>query len=101
VKKNPFVLATLLSLSFSQPAVGEQVNPNSSPTKWQAIPYSLTNYLDDGWQLVGQSSHRVTDRDTDSMTFVYTVSKNGKYVTCSLTNPRAETVTYSACRVLN
>jgi hypothetical protein len=102
-----FLSALGLIVVLSQAALGESGNPRASETQWQGISTSLTNLLDDGWKVVGQSSHRavtITRGDVeavDSTTIVYTLSKDGKYVTCLLNDPRVNSLTYSACRTLN
>jgi hypothetical protein len=107
MKKKLFVLVAISLISFNRQVLSEGENPNSSRTQWQVVVPSLTNFLDDGWKLVGQSSYRAaTPRnggvmEINELAFVYTLFKNGKYVTCIVNHPKPESPTYSSCRSLN
>jgi hypothetical protein len=74
---------------------------------WTVVDSNLSELLNDGWKLVGQSSHRVATVTgggigaIDEETFVYTLTKNGKYVTCFLQNPVPNKGAYGGCRLIN
>jgi hypothetical protein len=82
-------------------------NPTTKLSPWKVVDSSLADLLNSGWHLVGQSSHRAATSTTggvgaiDDTTYVYTLTKNGKYVTCLLTNPKADIGVYSGCRLIN
>jgi hypothetical protein len=79
------------------------------PTDWKVVNKSFTELLNDGWIIVGQNYHRITTSTQgggigfDESRYVYTIFKNGKYITCFLEDPRIEGKggASSACRLLN
>jgi hypothetical protein len=82
-------------------------NPNSQKTKWEVVNRSLTDLLNDGWRLVNQSSDRAAIATAggvgafDEQTHHFLLLKNGKYITCIISNPRVIEGAYSKCRALN
>jgi hypothetical protein len=74
---------------------------------WNVVNKSLTELLNDGWKPVSQSSDRAAIATTggvgafDEQTFGYLLVKNGKYITCLITDPKVIDGAYSRCRALN
>jgi hypothetical protein len=102
-----FFLIVLISPIQVAKAQSPTRNQNFKLTSWNVVNSSLTDLLNSGWKIVGTSSHRVatvTGRGIgaiDEETYVYTVSKDGKYINCSFTDPVANKGAYTACRLLN
>jgi hypothetical protein len=107
-----FVFIATVFIVINIPGIGSQSVMAQSPTTkynpWKVVDSSLADLLNSGWRLVGQSSHRTATSTTaggvgaiDDTTYVYTLTKNGKYVTCLLTNPKADIGVYSGCRLIN
>jgi hypothetical protein len=79
------------------------------PTNWINVNKSLTDLLNDGWNIVSQSSYRVVTTTPngavgiDESRHLYTISKNGKFITCFLDNPKTDirVGATSGCRLLN
>jgi hypothetical protein len=105
MKKLFLILAFISPFAFTQPSSSQENRPNYSITKWQSVTPSLTDFLNGGWKLVGQSSHRVMTvrpgATDDIITYAYTLSKDGKYVTCFISNAVVNETSYSGCRALN
>jgi hypothetical protein len=109
MKPNNFTAFTLLVscliLLNCDPSSAE--NPNSQKTKWEVVNRSLTDLLNDGWRLVNQSSDRAAIATAggvgafDVQTHHFLLLKNGKYITCIISNPRVVEGAYSKCRALN
>jgi hypothetical protein len=105
--------ASLLSLvSFNsffstKNVVAQPSDTNFKLSSWSVINSSLSELLNSGWKITAQSSHRVATVTTngvgafDETTFVYTLSKGSKYITCLLYNPVANKGGYTACRAIN
>jgi hypothetical protein len=76
-------------------------------TLWKSVNSSLSELLNSGWRIIAQSSHRVATVTTngvgaiDQRTFVFTLSKNDKYITCFVTNPQVNEGGNSNCRLMN
>jgi hypothetical protein len=100
-----FLFVQYFSMKQSVAQTNSQ-NPNFKSTPWAVVNNSLAELLDSGWKVVSQSTFRVAMPRTggigfiDDTSFVYTVSKNGKYITCILTNPTPNNGN-SGCRLLN
>jgi hypothetical protein len=81
--------------------------PNSQSTMWDVVNKSLTDLLNEGWKPVNQSSNRAAIATTggrgsfDDETHAFLLFKNGKYITCFITNPSLAKGVYSQCRALN
>jgi hypothetical protein len=82
-------------------------DPNFKLSSWTVVNSSLTDLLNSRWKIIAQSSHRVAIVTTngvgaiDKSTFVYTLSKGNKYITCPLFDPPANKGGYTACRAIN
>jgi hypothetical protein len=82
-------------------------NSNYQKTSWKVISDSFTDLLDDGWKIISSNSYRMALATTggvgsfDDTTFVYTLGKQGKYVTCFLHDPTVKDGASSGCRLLN
>jgi hypothetical protein len=100
--KSLFFFATtlLVSLSFQGMAF-------SIPTKWEKVEVSLSDLLGSGWQLLGITSNRVAYRNSvgpgglDEETFIFSLTKNGQYVVCSVDNPNPPIAQTSRCRKIS
>jgi hypothetical protein len=77
-------------------------------TSWKVVNKSMSDLLNSGWRIVSQSAYRVATSTSggfgsiDEETFIYTIVKDGKFITCIIPNPQREPgVTRSGCRLLN
>jgi hypothetical protein len=79
----------------------------SIPTKWERIDVSFSELLDSGWQLIGTSTNRVAYRNSigpgglDEETYAFSLTKNGKYILCEMSNPSHPIAKNAGCRRLN
>jgi hypothetical protein len=94
----PCLITTIiLSLAFQNMAY-------SVPTRWEIIDSSLSELLGSGWQLLGITSNRVAYRNAtspgglDEETFIFSLTKNGQYVVCSVDNPNPPIAKVARCR---
>jgi hypothetical protein len=106
------VAALAAFLLFSPDVVFAQ-GANSEQTVWKPVDRSLAELLDDGWQLINQSSTRAVTpfvygpgpnpnfQGTDYKEFTFTLKKNGKYIICLISSPSATEASYSRCRAIN
>jgi hypothetical protein len=108
-------VASFLSLIVSSQFPGDKkvsaqnsdVRSNFKISSWNVVDSSLSDLLNSGWKLVSQSSHRVATVTTNGVgaieetTYVYTLSKGSKYITCFLNSPVANKGAYSGCRSIN
>jgi hypothetical protein len=91
----------LLSILFFQSAA------YSIPTKWEKVDASLSSLLDSGWTLLGITSNRVAYQNSfspgglDEENFIFSLTKNGKYIVCSIGNPGTPVAQKAGCRRLN
>jgi hypothetical protein len=74
-------------------------------TPWKIINQSLGELLDSGWKIISYSTNRVviapyTNGASDEESYSYVLHKNGKYINCSIRDPRPDN-SYSRCRQLN
>jgi hypothetical protein len=82
-------------------------NSNYQKTSWRATNDSLTDLLDDGWKIISGNAYRMALATTggvgafDDTTFVYTLSKQSKYITCFMKDPTVKDGASSGCRLLN
>jgi hypothetical protein len=94
------VIVLLLNLTFQNTA-------HSIPTKWEKVNSSLSELLDSGWTLLGITSNRVAYRNSvspgglDEENFIFSLTKNGKYILCSIGNPQPPVAQVAGCRRLN
>jgi hypothetical protein len=109
MKKNFFLswlTLVVIGLGVDCISVSAQ-NPNSQRTMWEVVNKSLTDLLNDGWRPINQASDRAAIATTggvgafDVQTHQYLLSRNGKYITCVISNPRVVEGAYSQCRLLN
>jgi hypothetical protein len=105
------VIDSLLVLCFLLNPINSVAQPakNYKQTVWRNVDSSLSELLNSGWQLSGQSSSRTstppvlgspTPRINEVM-HTFTLAKSGKYIICILLEPRVQEETYSACRSFN
>jgi hypothetical protein len=77
------------------------------PTEWGKVEMSMTQLLSSGWQISGHSSSRAAvgnagaANNYDSSNFTYLLTKNGRYITCIVQDPRPPIANNVACRSLN
>jgi hypothetical protein len=100
------MLMATLTQSLSCISVSAQENSNYLPTDWGGVNSSMTDLLNSGWQIITQSSYRSilinpnSSIRMDEAKYVYTLHKNGKYITCIIQNPKINN-SLSGCRSLN
>lgn len=93
-KNNLFLVFVLTSSMFfmNDYQVYAQFAPGKR-TMWRPVESSLTDLLNSGWKLVSFSSDRAATATgggigaIDEQTFSYILYKDGKYITCFITNP--------------
>ena len=84
-----------------------QSKAQSVPTKWERIDISFSELLDSGWQLIGTATNRVAYRNSigpgglDEETYAFSLTKNGKYILCEMSNPSHPIARNAGCRRLN
>jgi hypothetical protein len=104
VMKNKIVI--LLSILFVSLMLAFQPRAHAATTKWEKVDVSLTKLLDSGWSVLGHSSKRAAvgnagaANNYDTSDFTYLLTKDGRYITCILENPRPPK-SDSGCRSLN
>jgi hypothetical protein len=80
---------------------------NFQKTSWKVTNDSLTDLLDDGWKIISSNAYRMALATTggvgafDDTTFVYTLGKQNKYITCFVRDPTVKDGASSGCRLLN
>jgi hypothetical protein len=80
---------------------------HSIPTKWEIVDASMSDLLNSGWQLLGVSYNRVAVRNSispgglDAETYVFSLTKNGKYIVCTTDNPNAPVAKSTGCRKIS
>jgi hypothetical protein len=101
---NTCFVTLAIMLAFTANSIAETTGKK---TMWKVVDQSLTDLLNSGWKLIGQNSERVATspgasgyRTYDERSFVYTLYKNGKYITCFVIEPRPDDG-YSHCRLIN
>jgi hypothetical protein len=101
-----FWSAGITTLLISCSCFAEEI-PNRKRTMWNVVDKSLTDLLNEGWKPVNQISDRAAIATTrgegafDEQTFGFLLVRNGKYITCLITNPKVVEGAYSRCRALN
>ncbi len=95
-------LVSILTLSL----LTSQKYAHSVPTKWERIESSMSELLDNGWQMTAHGTNRVAANSTagagfDIETFTFTLTKNGKHIICLIQDPRPPIANGAACRKLN
>jgi hypothetical protein len=92
--------------TIAQASINEYTD-NFKLSSWVVVNSSLSDLLNAGWKIIAQSSHRVATVTTngvgaiDQATYIYTISKGNKYITCYIMNPVPNKGGYSACRSIN
>jgi hypothetical protein len=95
------VLTVMFSILLFQSAA------YSIPTKWEKVDSSLSDLLNSGWLLQGTDYHRVAYQNSispgglDEENYTFSLSKNGKYIICSVGNPRTPIAQTAGCRRIN
>jgi hypothetical protein len=101
--RNITVISCSIFVAFSMFFTGKAY---SVPTKWEIIDNSLSELLDNGWQLVGIASNRAAYRNSfgpggvDDKEYIISITKNRKYVICVVPNPTPP-VAPAGCRRIN
>jgi hypothetical protein len=79
----------------------------SIPTKWEIVNASLSDLIHSGWQLQGVSYNRVASQNsfspggTSIETYVFSLTKNGQYIVCTMDNPVVPVATSAGCRKIS
>jgi hypothetical protein len=100
------LILPLISLTYRVTPTFAETDSSHYSTDWKVVKFSMTDLLNDGWQIVTQSSHRsvlVNSNGTigmDEQKILYTLHKDRKYITCILQNPKLSG-SVSGCRYLN
>jgi hypothetical protein len=116
IKRNVFLLLILLIFanSIKCDASNAMIQATrSNKTTWDIVNSSLSDLLNTGWKLIAQSSDRAATPPVpgnaisgsgtpgfDEQSFVYTLYREGKYITCTVRNPNPGN-SYSRCRLIN
>jgi hypothetical protein len=101
--RNTIVISYSIFIAFSMFFAGKA---HSVPTKWEMVNNSLSELLDNGWQLVGIASNRAAYRDSfgpgsiDDKEYIISITKNRKYMICVIPNPTPP-IAPAGCRRLN
>jgi hypothetical protein len=101
------IILLLALIAFVCNPVNAQSSARSHVTTWRIVDSSLSTLLNDGWKLVNISGTDVATapyanvRAIRSVSFIYVLSKDGKYVTCIVNDPDAIGTNYSRCRLIN
>jgi hypothetical protein len=89
-----------------------QVSVRTQETKWGVVENSLSELLSNGWLPINITATDVATAPEPGLpnlrspgirseSFIYLLTKNGKYITCGITNPRSNSKNYSYCRSIN
>jgi hypothetical protein len=89
-----------------------QVSGRIQETKWGVVENSLSELLNNGWMPINITATDVATAPEPGLpnlrspglrseSFIYLLTKNGKYITCGIANPRSSTKNYSYCRSIN
>lgn len=103
-KKKSFVLGCCTAVLF---ILAFQESVKAVPTDWRKVDASMTQLLNSGWQIVGHSSNRAAvgnagaANNYDNTAFTYILTKDGRYITCILIEPRPPISNLASCRSLN
>jgi hypothetical protein len=103
-KRKSFLLGCIITTLL---ITGLQEMVKALPTDWKIVDMSMTQLLNSGWQIAGHSSNRAavgnagSANNYDNTDFTYLLTKNGRYITCILENPRSPVAKVAACRGLN
>jgi energy-converting hydrogenase Eha subunit H len=95
-----FILIFSLMLIFQQTAY-------ALPTEWGKVNMSMTQLLNNGWQISAHSSNHVavgnagSANNYDNAEYTYLLTKGGRYITCIVQNPLPPIANVVACRSLN
>jgi hypothetical protein len=77
------------------------------PTKWGKVDSSLSDLLNSGWLLQGTDYSHVAYQNSispgglDEENYTFSLSKSGKYIICSVGNPRIPIAQTAGCRRIN
>ncbi len=104
IKNKTIVLISVTTLLL--PLMSKRT-AHAVPTEWGKVEMSMTQLLNNGWQISGHSSSRAAvgnagaANNYDSSNFTYLLTKNGRYITCIVQDPRPPIANNVACRSLN
>jgi hypothetical protein len=108
-----FVLSILLTtVAITSYQADAQVSVRTQETKWGIVENSLSELLNNGWMPINITATDVATAPEPGLpnlrspglrseSFVYLLTKNGKYITCGIANPRSNSKNYSYCRSIN
>jgi hypothetical protein len=94
-----FTFGILFMLTFQQSSY-------SIPTKWGEAGMSMSDLIDNGWQITAHGTNRVASNSSsgnsfDVRTFSFLLTKGNKYIICVIENPLPPTANAASCRKLN
>jgi hypothetical protein len=78
----------------------------SIPSKWERVEMSLSDLINNGWQITGHGTNRVATNSInggnfDLSTFSFLLTKNNSYIICIFENPKPPIANTTSCRKLN
>ena len=99
VNKTALVLVIMMATMFQETAY-------AVPTKWEAIQLSMSELINNGWQITAHGTNRVaanssTTNSFDERQFSFILTKNGNYIICIADNPKPPVANNAGCRKLN
>jgi hypothetical protein len=110
MKKVAYILCSIV-LVFMLFVISNPVNTKAenatSVTKWVVVNSSLADLLNDGWKIINHSysdsrtSASPGVSETREVTISYLLTKDNKYINCSLFNPFPGKRNISGCRSIN
>jgi hypothetical protein len=97
------IMAASLTGVFGQTGLAQTAE---RATVWKIVDNSLTELLDNDWKILSHGSTRSVARtyqennDADTTLLTYILTKNGKYITCAIYDPRSNGAS-SRCFFMN
>jgi hypothetical protein len=93
------ILVFSLMATFQKPVY-------SIPTSWEDAKISLSELLNNGWQMTAHGTNRIAANSNsgngfDVRTYSFVLTRNGKYIICLLENPSPPIANAASCRKLN
>ena len=79
----------------------------SIPTKWEMVNVSLSDLIRSGWRLQGVSYNRVASQNSfspggiNAETYVFSLTKDGQYIVCTMDSPSVPVATSVGCRKIS
>lgn len=100
IKSTSTIILLLLSVIIFQ------ARAHSIPTKWEEAGMSMSELINNGWQITAHGSNRIAANSNsgngfDVRTYSFLLVKNGKYIICLIENPSPPVANAVSCRKLN